>query len=153
MGHLPASRFRCSIRRRPRRCRGLVLPGDRSRRDRSMALDGQLVFDTVEGVKEGKEAENIPVNHVAPKTDVKRNTIAAAAAPNEYARPSSPAARASMASREKPPARNMAIPCTAAPHHSVTRRPRRSRVKTQIKVANYLVSLVAFLGRDRKRTM
>ena len=41
--------------------------------------------------------------------------IAAAAAPNEAALSLWPASRALMASREKPPARNMAIPCAVDP--------------------------------------
>ena len=83
------------------------------------------------------EASYVPVNHVAPKTEVKMKTIEAAAAPKELARERSPSARASMASREKPPARNMAIPCAVDPQYKVHLRPIRSRVKTQTRVANY----------------
>jgi hypothetical protein len=55
------------------------------------------------------------VSQVAPKTDVKTKTMEAAAAPYCDAFAVSPAAVASIPRREKPPARNMAIPCPTAP--------------------------------------
>lgn len=76
------------------------------------------------------------VSHEAPNAEVKMKIIEAAAAPYEDALPISPAALLSIARRENPPARNMAIPWTAAPQYKVHRRPMRSRVKTQISVAN-----------------
>jgi hypothetical protein len=50
------------------------------------------------------------VSQVAPKVEVKMKIIEAAAAPYEEAELVLPAALASIARREKPPARNIAIP-------------------------------------------
>jgi hypothetical protein len=76
------------------------------------------------------------VNQVAPKVEVKMKIIEAAAAPYDEAWPMSPSALAFMARRENPPARNMAMPCTIEPQYNVQRRPMRSKVKTQTRVAN-----------------
>jgi hypothetical protein len=63
----------------------------------------------------GEEGLKVPVSHVAPKTEVKMKIIDAAAAPYELALPTSPASLALIASLEKPPARNMAIPWATEP--------------------------------------
>lgn len=55
------------------------------------------------------------VSHVAPKTEVKIKTMEAAAAPYCDALAVSPASEALMPRREKPPARNMAMPCATDP--------------------------------------
>jgi len=44
-----------------------------------------------------------------------------------------------IASRDIPPARNMAMPWPTDPQYSVQRRPMRSRVKTQMRVENWAV--------------
>ena len=129
--HVPASHFQYSIPQPPRRFLLRGPPTDRSQQDKSRVL-----LTLVEPAKV-MEASYVPVNQVAPKTDVKIKTIDAAAAPNEFAREIFPSARASMASREKPPARNMAIPCAMDPQYKVHLRPIRSSVKTQTRVANY----------------
>lgn len=77
------------------------------------------------------------VNQVAPKTEVKMKIMDAAAAPYWDALSVFSAAVASIPTRAKPPARNMAMPCAAEPQNRVHRRPMRSRVKTQTRVANY----------------
>lgn len=73
---------------------------------------------------------------MAPKTDVKMKIMDAAAAPYWEAFSVSPAAVASIPRRAKPPARNMTIPWAVEPQYRVHRRPMRSRVKTQMRVAN-----------------
>jgi hypothetical protein len=76
------------------------------------------------------------VSQVAPKVEVKMKIIEAAAAPYDEAEPIFPSALALMARRENPPARNIAIPCTTEPQYKVQRRPMRSKVNTQMSVAN-----------------
>jgi hypothetical protein len=67
----------------------------------------ELAFD---GLDESRFAYQGTVSHDAPNAEVKIKIIDAAAAPYEEALLISPAALASMARREKPPARNMAMP-------------------------------------------
>lgn len=76
------------------------------------------------------------VSHVAPNVEVKMKIIEAAAAPYDEAWLMLPSALELMARRENPPARNMAMPCTIEPQYNVQRRPMRSKVNTQTRVAN-----------------
>lgn len=67
-----------------------------------------------------------------------------------------PPALASMARRENPPAKNIAMPWTTDPQYRVHRRPIRSRVKTQTSVANYTRNQSVsgmILPMHRERTM
>ena len=71
------------------------------------------------------------VSHVAPKAAVNTKVNEAEAAPN------SPAfCGLLIAPLDKPPDRNIDMPITIAPQYSETRRPKRSSVKTAIKVEN-----------------
>jgi hypothetical protein len=76
------------------------------------------------------------VNQVAPKVAVKITIIEAAAIPYDPAAPVSPDSVALRPRREKPPARKRTMPWTIDPQKRVIRRPIRSRVNTQIRVAN-----------------
>lgn len=73
---------------------------------------------------------------MAPKAEVKMKIMEAAAAPYDEAFALSPALCASLQRYEKAPPRNMAIPWAMEPQYSVHRRPIRSNVKTQTRVAN-----------------
>lgn len=82
----------------------------------------------------------------APNVEVKMKIIEAAAAPYEEALPISLAALAFIARRENPPPRNMAMAWTVAPQNKVFRRPMRSRVNTQMRVANWIDVSQGILG-------